>query len=117
MFTFPHIFCFSLLSILSYEARMIHTCVIRKSQSLTFCLSISIRSHDARMIMYPRALYRSFKVKWIGKVYIPTHVLFIINTVIRGAHDNVPTCVIQWFQSLTYGFVLCIKILDFIRSS
>ena len=29
---------------------MIHTCVIRESQSLTFCLSISIRSHDARMI-------------------------------------------------------------------
>ena len=52
LFTFPHICCFSLLilSILSYEARMIHTCVIRKSQSLTFCLSISIRSHDARMI-------------------------------------------------------------------
>ena len=36
----------------------------------------------------------SFKVKWIGKVYFPTHVLFI-NTVIRGAHDNVRTCVIQ----------------------
>ena len=30
------------------------------------------------MIMYARALYRSFKVKWIGKVYFPTHVLFII---------------------------------------
>ena len=43
------------------------------------------------MIMYPRALYRSFKLKWIGKVYFPTHVLFIINTVIRGAHDNVPS--------------------------
>ena len=40
------------------------------------------------MIMYTRALYRSFKVKWIGKVYFPTHVLFIINTVIRGAHDG-----------------------------
>ena len=25
LFTFPHIFCFSLLSILSYEARMIYT--------------------------------------------------------------------------------------------
>ena len=25
------------------------------------------------MIMYARALYRSFKVKWIGKVYFPTH--------------------------------------------
>ena len=47
------------------------------------------------MIMYARALYRSFKVKWIGKVHFPTHVLFIINTVIRGAHDNVRTCVIQ----------------------
>ena len=90
------------------------------------------------MIMYARALYRSFKVKCIGKVYFPTHVLFIINTekvgrycmmaverihpkapvmlifiaiftclpscinlsniintVIRGAHDNVPACVIQ----------------------
>ena len=23
------------------------------------------------MIMYARALYRSFKVKWIGKVYFP----------------------------------------------
>ena len=47
------------------------------------------------MIMYARALYRSFKVKWIGKVYFPTHVLLIINTVIRGAHDNVRSCVIQ----------------------
>ena len=48
------------------------------------------------MIMHVRALYRNFKVKWIGKVYFPTHVLFIIiNNVIRGAHDNVPTCVIQ----------------------
>ena len=49
------------------------------------------------MIMYARALYRtrSFKVKWIGKVYFPTHVLFIINTVIRGAHDKVRTCIIQ----------------------
>ena len=47
------------------------------------------------MIMYARALYRSFKVKGIGKVYFPTHVLFIINTVIRRAHDNVRTCVIQ----------------------
>ena len=37
------------------------------------------------MIMYAGALYRSFKVKWIGKVYFPTHVLFIINTVLRGA--------------------------------
>ena len=42
------------------------------------------------MIMYARALYRSFKVKWIGKVYFPTHVLFIINTVIRRAHDRAP---------------------------
>ena len=57
------------------------------------------------MIMYARALYRSFNVKWIGKVYFPTHVLFIINTVIRGAHDNVRTCIIQQFQSLTYCFV------------
>ena len=49
------------------------------------------------MIMYARALYCSFKVKWIGEVYFPTHVLFIniINTVIRGAHDNVRTCDIQ----------------------
>ena len=46
--------------------------------------------------MYARALYRIFKVKWIGKVYFPTHVLFIINTVIRGVHDNVRTCVIQY---------------------
>ena len=37
------------------------------------------------MIMYARALYRSFKVKWIGKAYFPTHVLFIINTILRGA--------------------------------
>ena len=29
------------------------------------------------------------------KVYFPKHVLFIINTVIRGAHDNVRTCVIS----------------------
>ena len=43
-------------------------------------------------MMHARALYRSFKVKWIGKVYFPTHVLFIIiNTVIRGPHDNVRT--------------------------
>ena len=62
LLTFSHIFC--LLSILSYETRMIidiHTCVIRKSQSLTycFCLSISIRSHEARMI-YARAFYGNF---------------------------------------------------------
>ena len=41
LFTFSHIFC--LLSILSYEARMIidiHTCVIRKSQSLTYCFFV-----------------------------------------------------------------------------
>ena len=57
------------------------------------CL-LSIRSYEARMITYARALYPSFKVKWIGKVYFPTNVLFIINTVIRGAHDNVRTCVI-----------------------
>ena len=31
----------------------------------------------------------------LRKVYFPTHVLFIINTVIRGAHDNVRTCVIS----------------------
>ena len=61
------------------------------------CL-LSIRKYDARMIMYARALYRSFKVRWIGKVYFPTHVLFIINTVIRGAHDNVPTCVYSSFK-------------------
>ena len=55
LFTFSHIFC--LLSILSYEARMIidiHTCVIRKSQSLTYCfLFININTvtrgaHDIR---------------------------------------------------------------------
>ena len=40
-------------------------------------------------------------VQWSGvmlgklKVYFPKHVLFIINTVIRGAHDNVRTCVIS----------------------
>ena len=51
------------------------------------------------MIMYTRALYRSFKVKWIGKVYFPIHVLFIINTVIRAAHDNVRTCVIQYSRA------------------
>ena len=33
-----------------------------------FCL-LSIRSYEARIIMYARALYHSFKVKWIGKVY------------------------------------------------
>ena len=42
------------------------------------------RLYKTRMIMYARALYRSFKVKWIGEVYFPTHVLFIINAVIRG---------------------------------
>ena len=47
------------------------------------------------MIMYARALYHSFKVKWIGKVYFPTHVVFIINTVIQDTHDNVRTCVIK----------------------
>ena len=55
LFTFSNIFC--LLSILSYEARMIidiHTCVIRKSQSLTYCfLFININTvtrgaHDIR---------------------------------------------------------------------
>ena len=55
LYTFSHIFC--LLSILSYEARMIidiHTCVIRKSQSLTYCfLFININTvtrgaHDIR---------------------------------------------------------------------
>ena len=46
------------------------------------------------MIMFARALYRSFKVKWIGKLYFPTHVLFIVNTVIRGTLDIVRTCVI-----------------------
>ena len=55
LFTFSHIFC--LLSILSYEARMIidiHKCVIRKSQSLTYCfLFININTvtrgaHDIR---------------------------------------------------------------------
>ena len=55
LFTFSHIFC--LLSILSYEARMIidiHTCVIRKFQSLTyFFLFININTvtrgaHDIR---------------------------------------------------------------------
>ena len=29
------------------------------------------------------------------KVYFPKHVLFIINMVIRGAHDNERTCVIS----------------------
>ena len=70
---------------------------LSRSRTLGFpkiCL-LSTQSYEARMIMYARALYRSFKVKWIGKVYFPTHVLFIINTVIRGAHDNVRTCVIQ----------------------
>ena len=83
-----------------------HTCFVyyyrlRRIITLThsfgfpkICL-LSIRSYEARMIMYARALYRSFKVKWIGKVYFPTRVLFIINTVIRGAQDNVRTCVIQ----------------------
>ena len=54
LFTFSHIFC--LLSILSYEARMIidiHTCVIQKSQSLTCFLFININmvtrgAHDIR---------------------------------------------------------------------
>ena len=32
----------------------------------------------------------------LRKVYFPTHVLLIINTVIRGVHDNVRTCVIQY---------------------
>ena len=40
-------------------AHDIRTCVIRKSQSLTFCLSISIRSHEARMI-YARTFYGNF---------------------------------------------------------
>ena len=45
LFTFSHIFC--LLSILSYEARMIidiNTCVIWKSQSLTCFLFININT-------------------------------------------------------------------------
>ena len=60
------------------------------------------------MIMYARALYRSFKVKWIGKVYFPTHVLFIINTVIRGAHDNVRTCVMQYSVVSKFDLLLCL---------
>ena len=72
----------------------VHVPIIKWLHCDMFCL-LSIRSYEARMIMYARALYRSFKVKWIGKVYFPTHVLFIINTVIRGAHDNVRTCVIS----------------------
>ena len=32
------------------------------------------------------------------KVYFPKHVLFIINTVIRGAHDNVRTYVHRSFK-------------------
>ena len=71
---------------------------VKKSFPHMFCL-LSIRSYEACMIMYARALYRSFKVKWIGKVSFPTHVLFIINTVIRGVHDNVRTGVISQFQS------------------
>ena len=53
-FTFSHIFC--LLSILSYEAHMIidiHTCVIRKSQSLTYCflfININTVTRDAHDI-------------------------------------------------------------------
>ena len=41
-------------------------------------------------------------VEWSGvmlrklKVYFPKRVLFIINTVIRCAHDNVRTCVISY---------------------
>ena len=74
----------------------VESCGVEKlDKSYILVCLLSIRKYDARMIMYARALYRSFKVRWIGKVYFPTHVLFIINTVIRGAHDNVPTCVIQ----------------------
>ena len=47
----------------------------------------------------------------LRKVYLPKHVLFIINTVIRGAHDNVRTCVIQQFESLNYCFALKSQIL------
>ena len=52
-------------------------------------------------------------VKWSGVekldksyifVYFLTHFLFIINTVIRGAHD-IHTCVIRKFKSLTYCFL------------
>ena len=37
-------------------------------------------------------------------VYFLTNFLFIINTVIRGAHD-IHTCVIRKSQSLTYRFL------------
>ena len=58
------------------------------------------------------------RVEWSGvmlgklKVYFPKHVLFIINTVIRGAHDNVRTCVISYFQSevekFTFPHMFCL---------
>ena len=74
----------------------VESCGVEKlDKSYILVCLLSIRKYDARMIMYARALYCSFKVRWIGKVYFPTHVFFIINTVIQGAHDNVPTCVIQ----------------------
>ena len=61
LFTFPNIFCFSLLSILLYEAHMIYTRALYgnlKVWLIVLCLSISIRSHEARMI-YARAFYEN----------------------------------------------------------
>ena len=36
------------------------------------------------MIMYACVLYRSYKVKWIGKVYFPTH-----TGVGKEAHESI----------------------------
>ena len=48
------------------------------------------------IVQWSRVEWRVLRIKWSGKVYFPTHVhvLFIINAVIRGVHDNVHTCVI-----------------------
>ena len=62
LFTFPHIFYFSLLSLLSHEGRIIYTRALYRNLKvwlIAFCVSISIRSHEALMI-YARAFYGNF---------------------------------------------------------
>ena len=61
------------------------------------------------MIMYARALYRSFKVKWKSLFSYACFVYY------HCAHDNVRKCVIQYVVVSKFNLPLCVKILDFIR--
>ena len=106
LFTFPHIFprptsflqksscsVSSDKNILnsSVEWSRVEWSDVRKTQSLLSqtCFVYYQYGHTRRMIMYARALYRSFKVKWKS---LPSHTCFVYY---HCAHDNVRTCVIQ----------------------